>query len=104
MTPSGDINKNTTELVIEWQTNAECTSVPQSVSRAACSRSSQYEHFAEEVCQQLKEGKNMVTCAWYSVSRAAIINIIIPIYVTNQIVLYGLAYNGFLVLCKKCVY
>ena len=56
MTPSGDQNKNVTQFVMEWQTNAECASVPSTSARGACSRSSQFEHYAEEICEALKEG------------------------------------------------
>ena len=56
MTPSGDQNKNVTQFIMEWQTNAECTSVPLTSARGACSRSSQFEKYAEEICKALKEG------------------------------------------------
>lgn len=53
LTPNGEDNKNITEFVYEWQTSAECA-IETSTYRGACSRSSQFEAYAKDVCSILR--------------------------------------------------
>ncbi len=55
MTPNGEINKNITQFVVEWQIRAEC-SVETTAYRGACSRSNQFDAYAKAECAVLSSG------------------------------------------------